>query len=66
MKRETGKRYKIPIIKIKEIQINVTQAKIVFFNANGAEDFEEISLIETKGLRILEELNKNLNTIFLI
>ncbi|WP_395045027.1 hypothetical protein [Flavobacterium sp.] len=60
MKRETGKRYKIPISKIKDIEINDDIAKIFFNNANNVEDCEEISSVETKGLSILKELNKNI------
>lgn len=57
MKRETGKRYKIPISKIISITIVGNAAKIVFFNENNREDFEEIIGIESKGLGVLEELN---------
>lgn len=57
MKRETGKRYKIPISKIISITIVENTAKIIFFNENNIEDFEEINGIESKGLGVLEELN---------
>lgn len=57
MKRETGKRYKIPISKIISITIVENTAKIIFFNENNIEDFEEINGIESKGLDVLEELN---------
>jgi hypothetical protein len=58
MKRETGKRYKIPISKIISITIIENAAKIIFFNENNNEDFEEIYGIDAKGLGVLEELNK--------
>ena len=62
MKRETGKRYKIPIPKIKTIEITGTSAKIIFYNANNVEDFEEIKSIEVKGISVLEEVDKFINT----
>jgi len=57
MKRETGKRYKIPISKIISVTIIENSAKIIFFNENNNEDFEEIYGIDAKGLIVLEELN---------
>lgn len=62
MKRETGKRYKIPISKIKTIEIIGTSAKIIFYNANNVEDFEEIKSIDVKGIVVLEEVDKFINT----
>lgn len=58
LKRETGKRYKIPIEKINEIVIIDNTAKIIFNNANDSVDFEEITKIEAKGLVVLEDLNR--------
>jgi hypothetical protein len=60
LKRETGKRYKIPIKKIKEIVILDDTAKIIFNNATDSNDFEEITKIETKGLAVLEEVNRHI------
>ena len=60
MKRETGKRYKIPISKITSFTISNDTVKIVFKNANDINDFEEIFKVETKGLAILEELSRQL------
>jgi hypothetical protein len=57
MKRETGKRYKIPISKIISITIIENAAKIIFFNENNNEDFEEIYGMDAKGLGVLKELN---------
>jgi hypothetical protein len=57
MKRETGKQYKIPISKIIRVTIIENSAKIIFFNENNNEDFEEINGLEAKGLGVLEELN---------
>jgi hypothetical protein len=56
LKRETGKRYKIPIAKIRSIEIIENSAKIIFLNENNAEDLEAIKVVETKGLGILEDL----------
>jgi hypothetical protein len=56
MKREIGNRYKIPISKISNISIVDNSAKILFFNENNSEDFEEIYGIEAKGLAVLENL----------
>ncbi|MFY8182060.1 MAG: hypothetical protein ACOVLG_09810 [Flavobacterium sp.] len=60
MKRETGKRYKIPISKIISFDISNDKVKILFRNANDINDFEEITKVETKGLAILEELSRQL------
>lgn len=60
MKRETGKRYKIPILKIIKIEVVDNSVKIIFYNANNQEDFEEITNVEFKGLAILEELTQHL------
>jgi hypothetical protein len=60
MKRETGKRYKIPISKIISFDISNDKVKILFRNANDINDFEEIFKVETKGLAILEELSRQL------
>lgn len=60
MKRETGKRYKIPISKIISFDVSNDKVKILFRNANDINDFEEIFKVETKGLAILEELSRQL------
>lgn len=60
LKRETGKRYKIPISKIISFDISNDKVKILFRNANDIDDFEEIFKVETKGLAILEELSRQL------
>ena len=60
MKRETGKRYKIPISKIISFDVSNDTVKIIFKNASGVNDFEEIFKVETKGLAILEELSRQL------
>ncbi len=56
MKREIGNRYKIPISKIRSISIVDNSVKIVFFNENKTEDWEEINAIEAKGFAVLENL----------
>lgn len=60
LKRETGKRYKIPISKITSFEIYDEKVKVLFKNASGVDDFEEIFRVETKGIAILEELNRQL------
>jgi hypothetical protein len=60
LKRETGKRYKIPISKIISFDVSNDKVKILFRNANGIDDFEEIFKVDTKGLAILEELSRQL------
>lgn len=61
LKRETGKRYKIPISKIRNIEILKNSAKIIFLNESNNEDIEEITVIETKGLSILENMKHQIN-----
>lgn len=56
MKRETGKRYKIPISKIKNIEISENQAKIIFLNEANIEDFEILNGVEFKGIEIISKL----------
>lgn len=60
LKRETGKRYKIPISKIISFDVSNDKVKILFRNANDIADFEEIFKVDTKGLAILEELSRQL------
>jgi hypothetical protein len=60
LKREIGKRYKIPISKISSFEIYDEKVKILFRNANDIDDFEEIFKVEKKGLAILEELSRQL------
>jgi hypothetical protein len=55
-KRETGKRYKIPISKIINISISENEVKISFYNSNGNEDFEILTKVDNKGLDILSHL----------
>lgn len=57
-KSETGKRYKIPLSKIKSVEnYNMDGLKIYFLNAANEDDFEIIEHIENKGFKILEDLN---------
>jgi hypothetical protein len=55
LKRETGKRYKIPTSKITNIILQENEATIHFYNANGIEDIEIITQVEPKGLEILSQ-----------
>lgn len=56
MIKETGKRYKIPISKIKKIEIEGHQVKIIFLNLNDIEDVETIDNVEAKGIQILQRM----------
>lgn len=58
--RETGKCYKIPISKIISFDVSNDKVKILFRNANGIDDFEEIFKVEPRGLAIFEELSRQL------
>lgn len=58
MKREMGNKYKIPLSKIKNIEISGNEAKIIFFNSSNAEDVEIIRKIENKGLLILSDVTE--------
>jgi len=60
LKREIGKRYKIPISKIISFDVSNDKVKILFRNANDIDDFEEIFKVDTKGLAIFEELSRQL------
>ena len=57
-KSDFGKRYKIPINKILLIESYKSEnLKIHFLNANNEDDFEILSNVEIKGLKILEDLH---------
>jgi hypothetical protein len=56
MKRETGNKYKIPLSKISTILINKSEVNINFINADDTEDFEVITNVEEKGLKILSKI----------
>lgn len=60
LKRETGKRFKIPISKITSLHITDVRVKINFKNANGIDDFEEIFEMEDKGFEVLEKLSRQI------
>ena len=55
LKRETGKRYKIPTSKIININLHENEATIHFYNDNGIEDSEKLTNVEAKGLEILSQ-----------
>lgn len=40
MRRDLGSKYKIPLSKIKDIEISESEVKIIFLNLNNIEDFE--------------------------
>lgn len=58
LKRETGKRYKIPTSKIINIALHQNEATIHFYNATGIEDSEKIANVDAKGLEILSQWKK--------
>jgi hypothetical protein len=54
MKSETGKKYKIPLSKIKDFIITDNTVTIHFLNLNNEIDFETISKVEDKGLNLIK------------
>jgi len=57
-KSETGKRYKIPLLKIQFIEMyDKDGIKINFLNAANEHDFEIIEKVDAKGFKILDDLN---------
>lgn len=59
---EIGNTYKIPLEKIKNIEINKNEVRLVFLNLNGVEDFEIIHGVEEKGLVFLSEFRKRITS----
>lgn len=59
MRSESGKKYKIPLSKIKNFEIVDNSIKINFVNLNNEIDFETINKVEEKGLIYLEKLHLN-------
>lgn len=59
---EIGNTYKIPLEKIKNIEINKNEVRFVFLNLNGVEDFEIIHGVEEKGLVFLSEFRKRITS----
>lgn len=57
---EMGNTYKIPLEKIKNIEINKKDVRLVFLNLNGVEDFEIVPGVEKKGLVFFSELQKRI------
>lgn len=55
MIRETGSSYKIPLTKIKSIDLNSSEARIHFLDENSEDTSELISGIEEKGIQILKD-----------
>lgn len=60
MKRESGSKYKIPLSKIKNIEISGHEAKIIFLNSNNLEDFEILHKVENKGLSVFADIIETL------
>lgn len=58
--KEMGKAYKIPLHKLKAIQINGKEVKFIFLNLKGDEDSETIQGVEEKGLLFLSGLKKTI------
>ena len=57
---EMGNRYKIPLSKLKAIQINGKEVKFVFLNLKGEEDFEIIHGMEEKGILFLSGFHEKI------
>ena len=57
---ETGNKYKIPLNKLKDIQIDGKEVKFVFLNLKNVEDFEIIHGVEEKGILLLSEFHKTI------
>ena len=60
-KREKGKNYKIPLSKIIKITVSDNAVKIIFYNENDLEDIEEITNIDTKGMKVFEQIKQQFN-----
>lgn len=59
---EMGNKYKIPLSKLKNIQIDGKEVKFVFLNFKDEEDFEIIHGVEEKGLLFFSEFCKSIRT----
>ncbi|MCL9807305.1 hypothetical protein NAT51_17370 [Flavobacterium amniphilum] len=57
--KEMGSKYKIPLSKLKDIQIDGKEVKFTFLNFKGEEDFEIIHGVEEKGILVLSEFLQN-------
>lgn len=56
-KNETGKKIKIPLAKIINVEVTGNKATIFFYNKANEKDSEELSKIDSKGIQLLEQLN---------
>jgi hypothetical protein len=56
MKSEQGNRYKIPLNKICKMEYSHKSLKIYFKNLENKEDFERIENLESKGIKVLNDL----------
>ena len=65
MRSEFGETYKVPLEKLKKVEINKQTLKIDFINAEGEQDSELIKGIDSKGLKIIEKLKKRLFTTYI-
>jgi hypothetical protein len=54
--RDLGRRFLIPVEKIKKVSIEDDKVKLIFTNGNSEEEEFEIEKVEEKGLRIFEEI----------
>lgn len=57
LKTEIGTNHKIPLAKINEIKIKNNSAEIIFLNSENSSDYYNLTLVEEKGMKILENLN---------
>jgi len=58
MRSEFGETYKVPLEKLKKIEVNKRTLKIHFINGKGEQDTEWIKGIDSKGIKIIEKLKR--------
>lgn len=58
LKPELGSKYKVPIIKISNIDIENNSATINFTDASNRESSETLTKVDIKGIQILEKLKQ--------
>jgi len=65
MRSEFGETYKVPLEKLKKVEVNKRTLKIDFINGEGQQDSELIKEIDSKGLEIIEKLKRRLCTTYI-
>ncbi|WP_196890166.1 hypothetical protein [Aureivirga sp. CE67] len=66
MRREFGKIYKVPLDKLKKVEIDKRNLRIEFLNGDDKEDSELIKGIDKKGIEIIENLKVTLHNKVLV